>query len=60
MRQVDAILAQEVIEDVLCLGSEKLKFRKPRPYVVSNIEAGSGAKAPAPAVGPPKKPGGVR
>ncbi len=60
MRQVDATLAQEVIEDVLCLGSEKLKFRKPKPYVVSHIEAGPTAKAPAPAVGPPKKPGGVR
>jgi type II secretory pathway predicted ATPase ExeA len=60
MRQVDAILAQEVIEDVLCLSTEKLRFRKPKPYVVSNIDTGSVAKAPAPAVGLPKKPGGVR
>jgi len=45
---------------VLCLSSEKLRFRKPKPYVVSNIETGPTAKAPAPAVGPPKKPGGVR
>jgi general secretion pathway protein A len=60
MRLVDATLAQEVIEDVLCLSSEKLKFQKPKPYVVSHIDAGSATKAPAPAVGPPKKPGGVR
>lgn len=60
MRQVDATLAQEVIEDVLCLSTEKLKFRKPKPYVVSNIESGVASKAPAPAVGPPKKPGGAR
>jgi type II secretory pathway predicted ATPase ExeA len=60
MRHVDATLAQEVIEDVLCLGSEKLRFRKPKPYVVSHIETAPMVKAPAPAVGLPKKPGGVQ
>jgi len=40
-RHVDAAMAQEVVEDVLCLGSEKLKFHKPKPYVVSSLDRGS-------------------
>jgi type II secretory pathway predicted ATPase ExeA len=40
-KHVDASMAQEVIEDVLCLGTEKLKFHKPKPYVVSNLDRGS-------------------
>ncbi len=37
-RHVDATMAQEVIEDVLCLSTEKLKFHKPKPYVVSSFD----------------------
>lgn len=37
-KYVDATMAQEVIEDVLCLSTEKLKFHKPKPYVVSSFD----------------------
>jgi len=37
-KTVDATMAQEVIEDVLCLSTEKLKFHKPKPYVVSSFD----------------------
>ena len=57
MRHVDAALAQEVIEDVLCLGSEKLKFRKPKPYVVSRIDSGVASSATARPSIPPRKLG---
>ena len=40
MKTIDASMAQEVIEDVLCLSTEKLKFNKPKPYVVSNLDRG--------------------
>jgi len=40
-RVVDATMAQEVIEDVLCLSTEKLKFHKPKPYVVSSFDGGA-------------------
>jgi type II secretory pathway predicted ATPase ExeA len=39
-KSIDASMAQEVIEDVLCLSTEKLKFHKPKPYVVSNLDRG--------------------
>jgi len=40
-KTVDATMAQEVIEDVLCLSTEKLKFHKPKPYVVSSFDGGA-------------------
>ncbi len=54
LKTIDASTAQEVIEDVLCLSTERLKFHKPKPYVVSNLDRG---RVPAVAARPPNRLG---